>query len=196
MAPCLSLFSPLFAMRRPGVRIPSRPPSFKRPRACQTVLPRHARTRCYVQDDAGNGLEPVIHLINRIRVLLVRSLPDSFRYLVIHPERHCLNAASSVNTSRLIAVPPRARFSEFGDLAQKVSLVRVSKWHGATHAAVLPSVTATDNRTERLFGLRFAAKIVEKNFQVLSNIIAGSTVAAARRRTPVQRFDAITQPAG
>src|SRR6266699_1728551 len=32
-------------MRRPGVRIPSRPPSFKRPRACQTVLPRHARTK-------------------------------------------------------------------------------------------------------------------------------------------------------
>src|SRR6266446_2644111 len=30
MAPCLSLFSPLFAMRRPGVRIPSRPPYFKK----------------------------------------------------------------------------------------------------------------------------------------------------------------------
>jgi len=29
------------------------------------------------------------HLINRIRVALVSSLPDSFRYLVIHPERHC-----------------------------------------------------------------------------------------------------------
>src|SRR6267143_2319106 len=101
VAPCLSLFSPLFAMRRPGVRIPSRPPSFKRPPACRTVLPQHPRTRCYVQDGAGNGLEPVIHLINGIRVLLVRSLPDSFRYLVIHPERHCLSAASSVNTSRL-----------------------------------------------------------------------------------------------
>jgi hypothetical protein len=40
-------------------------------------------------------------LINRIRVLLVSSLPDRFRYLVIHPGRHCLSAASSVNTSRL-----------------------------------------------------------------------------------------------
>src|SRR2546430_17558192 len=29
------------------------------------------------------------------------SLSDSFRYLVIHPERHCLSAASSVKTSRL-----------------------------------------------------------------------------------------------
>jgi hypothetical protein len=29
------------------------------------------------------------------------SLPDSFRYLVIRPEQHCLSAASSVNTSRL-----------------------------------------------------------------------------------------------
>ena len=29
------------------------------------------------------------------------SLSDSFRYLVIHPERHCLSAISSVNTSRL-----------------------------------------------------------------------------------------------
>src|SRR2546426_1045182 len=46
------------------------------------------------------------HLINRIRVLLVRSLPDSFRYLVIHPERHCLSAASSVNTSRLVGTNP------------------------------------------------------------------------------------------
>src|SRR2546423_12899621 len=27
-------------MRRPGVRVPSRPPSFKRLRACQTLLPR------------------------------------------------------------------------------------------------------------------------------------------------------------
>jgi hypothetical protein len=30
------------------------------------------------------------------------SLADSFRYLVIHPERHCLSAAASVNTSRLV----------------------------------------------------------------------------------------------
>jgi hypothetical protein len=30
------------------------------------------------------------------------SLPDSFRYLVIHPERHCLSAASSANTGRLV----------------------------------------------------------------------------------------------
>jgi hypothetical protein len=28
------------------------------------------------------------------------SLPDSFEYLVIQPERHCLSAASSVTTSR------------------------------------------------------------------------------------------------
>jgi hypothetical protein len=40
------------------------------------------------------------HLINRIRAPLVSSLPDSFRYFVIHPERHCLSAAS-VNTRRL-----------------------------------------------------------------------------------------------
>jgi len=137
---CLSLFSPLFAMRRSPVRSRSRPPSFqrsmsvansilvshgswpsslphvadfngirhgwdlrdpqfskmtlsslqaqaprvilsgfspsnctektkrkpvcqvcqsKRPRVCQTVLPQHARTSCYAQVDAGNGLERI-----------------------------------------------------------------------------------------------------------------------------------------
>ncbi len=33
-------------------------------------------------------------------MLGLSSLPDSFRYLVIHPERHCLSAAAPVNTSR------------------------------------------------------------------------------------------------
>src|SRR5205807_8956869 len=74
LAPCLSLFSPLFAMRRPGVRIPSRPPSFK--------------TTSRVPNSSYRG------------TLGLSSLPDSFRYLVIHPERHCLSAAASVNTSR------------------------------------------------------------------------------------------------
>jgi len=32
-------------------------------------------------------------------MLGLSSLPDSFRYLIIHPERHCLSAAASVNTS-------------------------------------------------------------------------------------------------
>ena len=41
-------------------------------------------------------LDSRTHLINRIRVRLVGSPPDSFRYLVIRPERHCLSAASSV----------------------------------------------------------------------------------------------------
>ena len=41
-------------------------------------------------------------------MLGLSSLPDSFRYLVIHPERHCLNAASSVNTSRLGPSRPAA----------------------------------------------------------------------------------------
>jgi hypothetical protein len=40
--------------------------------------------------------------MNRIRVPLVISLPDSFRYLVMRPEKHCLRAASSVNTGRLL----------------------------------------------------------------------------------------------
>jgi hypothetical protein len=40
------------------------------------------------------------HLINRIRLLLVSSLPDSFSTSSIHPKRS-LSAASSVNTSRL-----------------------------------------------------------------------------------------------
>src|SRR5947208_10258517 len=62
-------------MRRPGVRIPSRPPSFK--------------TTSSVPNSSYRG------------TLGLSSLPDSFRYLVIHPERHCLCAASSVNTSRL-----------------------------------------------------------------------------------------------
>ena len=76
MAPCLSLFSPLFATRRPGVRIPSRPPSLQKgdlERAKQSYR----------------------------GTLGLTSLPDSFRYLVIHPERHCLSVAASVNTSRL-----------------------------------------------------------------------------------------------
>src|SRR5467141_877089 len=64
-------------MRRPGVRIPSRPPFFK------------------------NDLERAKQSYRGM--LGLSSLPDSFRYLVIHPERHCLSAAASVNTSRLIA---------------------------------------------------------------------------------------------
>src|SRR5438876_7084819 len=60
-------------MRRPGVRIPSRPPSFK--------------TTSSVPNSSYRG------------TLGLSSLPDSFPYLVIHPERHCLSAASSVNTS-------------------------------------------------------------------------------------------------
>src|SRR5260370_42259923 len=60
-------------MRRPGVRIPSRPPSFK--------------TTSSVPNSSYRG------------TLGLNSLPDSFRYLVIHPERHCLSDASSVNTS-------------------------------------------------------------------------------------------------
>src|SRR6266478_7519322 len=60
-------------MRRPGVRIPSRPPSF-------------------------NDLERPNSSYRG--TLGLSSLPDSFRFLVIHPERHCLCAASSVNTSR------------------------------------------------------------------------------------------------
>jgi len=32
-------------------------------------------------------------------MLGLSSLPDSFRFLIIHPERHCLSAAASVNTS-------------------------------------------------------------------------------------------------
>src|ERR1700686_982130 len=63
-------------MRRPGVRIPSRPPSFK--------------TTSSVPNSSYRGTLGLI------------SLPDSFRYLVIHPERHCLSATSSVNTSRLL----------------------------------------------------------------------------------------------
>src|SRR5439155_23660071 len=62
-------------MRRPGVRIPSRPPSFK--------------TTSSVPNSSYRG------------TLGLSSLSDSFRYLVIHPERHCLSAASSVKTSRL-----------------------------------------------------------------------------------------------
>src|SRR5437660_6326053 len=65
-------------MRRPGVRIPSRPPSFK--------------TTSSVPNSSYRG------------TLGLSSLPDSFRYLVIHPERHCLSAASSVNTSRLVGL--------------------------------------------------------------------------------------------
>ena len=67
-------------MRRPGVRIPSRPPSFK--------------TTSSVPNSSYRG------------TLGLSSLPDSFRYLVIHPERHCLSAASSVNTSRLPVTNP------------------------------------------------------------------------------------------
>src|SRR3989440_12148431 len=62
-------------MRRPGVRIPSRPPSFK--------------TTSSVPNSSYRG------------PLGLSSLPDSFRYLVIHPERHCLSVTSLVNTSRL-----------------------------------------------------------------------------------------------
>src|ERR1700675_1956882 len=67
-------------MRRPGVRIPSRPPSFK--------------TTSSVPNSSYRGTLGLI------------SLPDSFRYLVIHPERHCLSATSSVNTSRLLRTNP------------------------------------------------------------------------------------------
>src|SRR6266850_37285 len=41
------------------------------------------------------------------------SLSDSFRYLVIHPERHCLCAASSVNTSRLTGLIPQSKPDSF-----------------------------------------------------------------------------------
>src|SRR5438552_4775636 len=68
-------------MRRPGVRIPSRPPSFK--------------TTSSVPNSSYRG------------TLGLSSLPDSLRYLVIHPEQHCLSAASSVKTSRL----ERSRFA-------------------------------------------------------------------------------------
>jgi len=40
------------------------------------------------------------HLINRIRLLLVSALPDSFSTSSIHPERSLI-AASSLNTRRL-----------------------------------------------------------------------------------------------
>src|SRR5258708_20591240 len=65
-------------MRRPWVRIPSRPPSF-------------------------NDLERAKQSYRG--TLGLSSLPVSFRYLVIHPERHCLSAAASVNTSPLL-IPP------------------------------------------------------------------------------------------
>src|SRR4029077_21047247 len=64
VAPSLSFAVSSFAMRRPGVRIPSRPPSFNDPERAK-------------QSYRGT--------------LGLSSLPDSFRYLVIHPERHCLS---------------------------------------------------------------------------------------------------------
>ena len=64
----------------------------KRPRASQTALPQNGRTRCYAQVDAGNGLEPINACHKSDSGTLVRSLTDSFRCLVIHPERHCLRA--------------------------------------------------------------------------------------------------------
>src|SRR6266478_5507157 len=80
VAPCLSLFSPLFAMRRPGVRIPSRPPDFK--------------TTSSVPNSSYRG------------TLGLSSLSDSFRYLVIHPERH----AAPANYERCSAeISPRVR---------------------------------------------------------------------------------------
>src|SRR5467141_3208311 len=74
-------------MRRPGVRIPSRPPSFK--------------TTSSVPNSSYRG------------TLGLSSLSDSFRYLVIHPERHCLCAASSVNTSRLTGLIPQSKPDSF-----------------------------------------------------------------------------------
>src|SRR6267378_3619402 len=59
-------------MRRPGVPIPSRPPSF-------------------------NDLERAKQSYRG--TLGLSSLRDSFRYVVIHTERHCLSAAASVSTS-------------------------------------------------------------------------------------------------
>src|SRR5712664_4019633 len=75
-------------MRRPGVRIPSRPPSFK--------------TTSSVPNSSYLG------------TLGLSSLPDSFRYLVIHPERHCLSAASSVNTTRLVGTDARVAIRILG----------------------------------------------------------------------------------
>jgi len=95
-------------MRRPAVRIPSRPPSF-------------------------NDLERAKQSYRG--TLGLSSLPDSFRYLVIHPERYCLSAASSVNTSRLI--PPWKPVSHPAVIAswleskcQVRPLLRVACLHG------------------------------------------------------------------
>src|SRR5207248_6488701 len=84
-------------MRRPGVRIPSRPPSSKRPRACQKSY---------------RG------------TLGLSSLSDSFRYLVIHAERHCVCAASSVITSRQVTTALRlARKVRQSDTLQMLRVV-------------------------------------------------------------------------
>src|SRR5260370_27796628 len=80
-------------MRRPGVRIPSRPPSFK--------------TTSSVPNSSYRG------------TLGLSSLPDSFRYLVIHPERHCLSAAASVNTSRLPGTYPHDAQLDYFRIARR-----------------------------------------------------------------------------
>jgi len=80
-------------------------------------LPRHARTK------------------------FTSSLPDSFRYLVIHPERHCLSAASSVKTSRFLGTDPDWR--PFG----RFRIADVRSWE----LSGLPSTTHFTGGALRVF---------------------------------------------
>src|SRR5437773_7311565 len=98
-------------MRRPGVRIPSRPPSFK--------------TTSSVPNSSYRG------------TLGLSSLPDSFRYLVIHPERHCLSAASSVNTSR--SEEHTSELQSHHDLVCRLLLEKKKTTNARHNATTLPN---------------------------------------------------------
>src|SRR6267143_5440967 len=63
------------------------------------------------------------------------SLSDSFRYLVIHPERHCLCAASSVNTSRLVGTDAHVARITSGSyrVAARIEMPNTTASIGAAH---------------------------------------------------------------
>ena len=95
-----------------------------RPEGAESSLTENV-TSPFQAEPAQNDLERAKQSYRGM--LGLSSLADSFQYLVIHPERHCLSAPASVNTSRLIVTdlrefatptvrprfqpPPKARYS-------------------------------------------------------------------------------------
>src|SRR5260370_4029525 len=83
-------------------------------------------------------------------MLGLSSLPDSFRYLVIHPERHCLCAAASVNT-RTCRYRCPCRNPDYFRITSGSSTIRPEWRRRSSHPGEFPNDAAARLVSDRVY---------------------------------------------